>query len=191
MQLFQRVKLVAKELAGSETKLAAAIGLPQRTLNGYLNDKSQRNLWDYLPAILQLFPALRRDWLYFGEGEMLEETGSRAAVSPVAPVSPFQTAGVPPLTTAVSPMRAATSGGGEAVSGDIAAELAALQKKLEAAQEAIARLIDTNSRLTVEMSRLNEERRQLSERLEWENSLGKDVHLPPVARGGSSEQDRE
>lgn len=177
MQLFQRVKLAAKELAGSETKLAAALGLPQRTLNGYLNEKSQRNLWDYLPAILRLFPALRRDWLYFGEGEMLEETGSRVAVSPVAPVSPFQTAGVSPLTTAVSPIRAATSGGGEAANYGIAAELDELRQKLMAAHE-------RNARLTDEVLRLNAERRRLMERLDWEKMPDKAVPSPLTARGG-------
>lgn len=43
MELFQRVKQVSKELAKSETKLASMLDLPQRTLNGYLNEKSQRN----------------------------------------------------------------------------------------------------------------------------------------------------
>ena len=52
MELFQRVKQVSKELAKSETKLASMLDLPQRTLNGYLNEKSQRNLLEYLPKIL-------------------------------------------------------------------------------------------------------------------------------------------
>ena len=72
MELFQRVKQVSKELAKSETKLASMLDLPQRTLNGYLNEKSQRNLWEYLPKILELFPQIRREWLWWGEGSMLK-----------------------------------------------------------------------------------------------------------------------
>lgn len=77
MKLFERVKKVSKELASSETKLASLLGLPQRTFNGYLNEKSQRNLWELLPAILECFPQLNRDWLYFGEGEMLKTATER------------------------------------------------------------------------------------------------------------------
>lgn len=79
MKLFERVKKVSKELAFSETKLASLLGLPQRTFNGYLNEKSQRNLWELLPAILACFPQLSREWLYFGEGEMLVENSSAPA----------------------------------------------------------------------------------------------------------------
>ena len=91
MELFQRVKFLAREVAGSETRLAEKLGLPQRKLNGYLSEKSQKNLWEYLPAILENYPHISREWLYFGEGEMLRP----------------QTAGVPPLRVAVPPMRAA------------------------------------------------------------------------------------
>jgi hypothetical protein len=73
MRLFERIKRVATDLAGSETKLATLLELPQQKLNGYLNPKSQKNLWEYLPRILELYPQVSRDWLYFGEGEMLRE----------------------------------------------------------------------------------------------------------------------
>ena len=45
--------------------------MPQRTFQGYLNDKRQDNLWPILPKILELFPRISRQWLYFGEGPML------------------------------------------------------------------------------------------------------------------------
>lgn len=92
MELFQRVKYLAREVAGSETRLAEKLGLPQRKLNGYLSEKSQKNLWEYLPAILENYPHISRDWLYFGEGQMLRA----------------QTVGVPPLR-AVEPTLAAVS----------------------------------------------------------------------------------
>lgn len=85
MLLFERVRIVARQLAGSETKLAAQVGLPQRKLNGYFNETSQKNLWDLLPTILKKYPQVRRDWLYFGEGEMLEQgldTISKSAAKP-------------------------------------------------------------------------------------------------------------
>ena len=71
MELFERVKYISKNLAASEAKLATTLGLPQRTFNNYLKKKSQRNLWALLPRILELFPQVRRDWLYFNEGEKL------------------------------------------------------------------------------------------------------------------------
>lgn len=80
MQLFQRVKFLAKEVAGSETRLAEKLGLPQRKLNGYLCEKSQKNLWEYLPAILETYPHISRDWLYFGEGDMLREENPRPKI---------------------------------------------------------------------------------------------------------------
>ena len=71
MQLFQRVKLLAKNKAGSAKSLGEALGLSQSRFNGYLNETRQNNLWPLLPSILELYPDVSRDWLYFGEGEMI------------------------------------------------------------------------------------------------------------------------
>lgn len=193
MQLFQRVKLAAKRLAGSETKLAAALGLPQRTLNGYLNEKSQRNLWEHLPKILQLYPSIRRDWLYFGEGEMTEETPPQGTKPPLAPVVPPRTAEVP--STVAMPVRAAAYVEGKATSHDITAETVALREKLLAAYELNVRLSDANVRLnqantqlTDELIRMNAERRKLEERLAWEKMPDKIALSPLTVRGGTSEE---
>lgn len=70
MQLYERIKEVCVILNVSQTSLASELGLSQSRFNQYLNIKSQKNLWDYLPQILNLFPQLNRNWLYFGEGEM-------------------------------------------------------------------------------------------------------------------------
>lgn len=177
MELFERIKQIAG-LAGSETKLASRLNLPQTTFNGYLKPSRQDNLWPLLPKILELFPQVNREWLYFGEGEMTGETSPRVAV--------------PPMTTAVRPMKAAMSAAGDPVEGDAAlaaaGELTTLRQKLLASYELNARLTDANTRLTDEVLRLNDERRRLMERLEWEKISDKTALSPLTARGGTSEE---
>lgn len=50
--------------------MAKTLGMPQRTFQGYLNEKRQDNLWTVLPKILEMYPRLSRQWLYFEEGPM-------------------------------------------------------------------------------------------------------------------------
>ena len=71
MHLFERVKKIAKNFAGSDAALAKKLGYKQQTFFGYLNEKRQDNL------------ELNRDWLYFGEGEMLtsDAPAEKAAAS--------------------------------------------------------------------------------------------------------------
>lgn len=71
MQLFQRVKILAKEKEGSVKALGERLGKAQSVFNAYLNEQRQNNLWPLLPLILELYPDVSREWLYFGEGEML------------------------------------------------------------------------------------------------------------------------
>lgn len=71
MELYQRIKKVAKSLTGSDAALATLLGLKQNTFSGYLNSDRQDHLWPLLPHILKEFPRLSRQWLYFGEGPML------------------------------------------------------------------------------------------------------------------------
>ena len=80
----ERLKYVADTKCGSETKLAEYLGIPQKKLNYYRN-KSPDNLWPLLPKILELFPDIRRDWLYFGEGEMLQGGGIPALAGASGP----------------------------------------------------------------------------------------------------------
>ncbi len=84
MRLYQRVRRIAVEFAGSETKLAQQLGIQQRTLNGYLNESREENLFPSLSRILELYPQISRDWLYFGEGEMLHSP-ARPLEQPAAP----------------------------------------------------------------------------------------------------------
>ena len=76
MLLFQRVKEVASVLAGSQTILGEKLGFSSpRTFQAYLTEARQDNLWPLLPRILEIFPELSREWLYFGEGSMLARSG--------------------------------------------------------------------------------------------------------------------
>ena len=80
MELFQRVKILAKAKEGSVKGLAARLNKGQSLFNAYLNEKRQHNLWPLLPQILELYPDVSRDWLYFGEGEMLSASPTAARV---------------------------------------------------------------------------------------------------------------
>lgn len=74
MKLFERLNIIAERIAGSQTRLAKAIGIPQGTFNGYLSDEGQRKIrLDLLEGILLAYPQVSRNWLYFGEGEMIGE----------------------------------------------------------------------------------------------------------------------
>lgn len=73
MELFKRVKEISKHFTSSDKALAEKLGFKQATFSGYLNEKRQDNLWPILPNILELFPSLSRDWLYFGEGPMFRD----------------------------------------------------------------------------------------------------------------------
>lgn len=188
MELFERVRAIAKKFAGSDKALGERLGLRQNTFSYYLSAKTQTKLWELLPKILEIYPLVRRDWLYFGEGEMTEETPPRETVPPLTAVLPPRTAEVPPLSTAAPPSRTVLNGGSEAASGDIEEELVRLREKLAAAQEANARLAETNGRLSEELIRMNAERRKLEERLAWEKMPDKIALSPLTVRGGTSEE---
>lgn len=74
MELFERVRVIARHLSGSDSALAEALAIRQNTFSYYLSAKTQTKLWELLPRILELYPQVNRDWLYFGEGEMLRST---------------------------------------------------------------------------------------------------------------------
>ena len=72
MELFSRVKDVAKQYFRTDKALAEALGIPQSTFCAWLNAKRQDNLWPHLAKIAELCPEVRKPWLYYGDGEMLE-----------------------------------------------------------------------------------------------------------------------
>lgn len=69
-ELYERVTAAGKFFGGIPT-FAEMVGVQYRTFLGYLSRKRQHNLWPLLPAMLEAFPRLSRQWLYFGEGPML------------------------------------------------------------------------------------------------------------------------
>lgn len=69
-ELFERVTAAGKFFGGLPA-FAEMIGVQYRTFIGYLSQRRQHNLWPILPAMLEAFPRLSRQWLYFGEGPML------------------------------------------------------------------------------------------------------------------------
>lgn len=89
MELFERIRLIAAQVAGSQKDLALGIGIPQNTFQGYLKLSRQDNLWPLLPLILGFLPQVSREWLYFEEGEMLlpEGHGPRGVAKPRRTVS--------------------------------------------------------------------------------------------------------
>lgn len=71
MELFERVRKVASEIAGSQSELARVLGMSQRTFSGYLKKEREDNLWPLLPRIWLKYPSIRREWLWWDEGPML------------------------------------------------------------------------------------------------------------------------
>ena len=71
MELYERlIKLTEIFTDSSQAKFARSIGLFQQTFHGYLNPDGQQKIRKVvLDAILTT--EVNRDWLYFGEGEML------------------------------------------------------------------------------------------------------------------------
>lgn len=68
--LCDRVLKVLTNLGLPKSKCAQELGITHKTLSGYLKPEGQHNLWQYLPTILEWYPRLSRQWLYFGEGPM-------------------------------------------------------------------------------------------------------------------------
>ena len=80
MQLYQRVKFIAEKLSGSQANLARHLNVHERTFQNYLNEKREDNLWPLLGPIWRLYPQVRREWLWWGEGEAFEEQPAGHAV---------------------------------------------------------------------------------------------------------------
>lgn len=62
---------MSSSVVGSQKRLAKLLNIPQNTFQGYLKIERQDNLWPLLPLILKVVPQVSREWLYFGEGDML------------------------------------------------------------------------------------------------------------------------
>lgn len=67
MELYERIRYLAEKKGISFAKLAKEIGIPQQTFHQWLKPGSQRNIWEHLPKLLEIFTDVRPAWLYMGE----------------------------------------------------------------------------------------------------------------------------
>lgn len=67
MELFERIRYLCEIKEVSLSKMAKKLGIPQQTFHQWLKPGSQKNIWEHLPKILELFPDARPEWLYMGE----------------------------------------------------------------------------------------------------------------------------
>ena len=73
MQLYERIRLLDQDRGVSQAKLAEIVGVYPQKFSQWLNEKSQKNLWEHLPKILDAFPDIRPEWLYYDHGPMLRD----------------------------------------------------------------------------------------------------------------------
>lgn len=69
MELYERVKEIPGLFGISQAELARTIEMSPQTFAGWLKRDRQDNIWPVLPKMLETYPTLSREWLYFGEGE--------------------------------------------------------------------------------------------------------------------------
>lgn len=67
MELYERIRYLAEKKGVSFAKLAKELGIPHQTFHQWLKPGSQRNIWEHLPKIIDIFPDVRPAWLYMGE----------------------------------------------------------------------------------------------------------------------------
>lgn len=73
MELFERVRYLSSYKGISLAKIAEHLSVLPQTFHQWLSAKSQKNLWEHLPKLVELFPGVNRRWLYMGEGEPFGE----------------------------------------------------------------------------------------------------------------------
>ena len=63
------------------------LGLQPRTFQGYFSSQRQDNFYPLLERIHKLYPQVRREWLWWGDGEMLASAVSALQILSKPPVS--------------------------------------------------------------------------------------------------------
>ncbi len=81
MELYERLLHLVEIVAdNSQAKFAKSVGILQQTFNNYMDSEGQRKIrFELLATILRVYPQINRDWLLFGEGEMLKQNGEKPA----------------------------------------------------------------------------------------------------------------
>jgi len=72
MELYERVDAVVRRMAKSRTNMAKQLDVKQTTFNSWFTRDRQEYLLPVLFKILKLYPHISREWLFFGEGEMIK-----------------------------------------------------------------------------------------------------------------------
>jgi len=72
MELHERVDAVIKRVAKSRSHMAKQLEIKQTTFNSWFSRDRQEYLLPILYKILELHPHISREWLFFGEGEMVK-----------------------------------------------------------------------------------------------------------------------
>ena len=67
MELFERIRFILKKKKVTQAALGNHLGFTPQNFSSCFNQKSQRRFWEHLPAILELFPDVRPEWLYIGQ----------------------------------------------------------------------------------------------------------------------------
>lgn len=73
MELFERIRYISTVKDISLAKMAKTLDIPQQTFHQWLKPGSQKNLWEHLPKILEMFPDVRPEWLYMDQGAALRD----------------------------------------------------------------------------------------------------------------------
>lgn len=150
MYLYQRIKSVLAALTLSQSEMARRLGMPQRTFQGYLNEKRQDNLWPLLPRILELYPRLSRQWLYFEEGPMF--IGQDVPLDQPVPLQTVQQAVELMARDAVGTNKTLLQlVAGQAGEQDTAEKVRALEEKLREREAELAEERRLNRRLTAKL----------------------------------------
>ena len=76
MQAFERFLALLKYKRYSVPDIAKELNFPKSTLYLYLNEEKQDKLLPLFYDLIALWPDISRDWLFFGEGEMLAKPGN-------------------------------------------------------------------------------------------------------------------
>ena len=72
MELYERVDEIIRIMGKSRTKLAQQLDIKQTTFNSWFSQGRQDYLWPVLFKVLELYPRISREWLFFGEGETVK-----------------------------------------------------------------------------------------------------------------------
>lgn len=67
MELFERIRFILKKKKVSQAALGNHLGFSPQNFSTCFSPKAEHRFWEHLPKILELFPDVRREWLYMGD----------------------------------------------------------------------------------------------------------------------------